>query len=65
MNIGYLAFSILGAVFSSIWAVLSGFSFLAVFGFYVMGGMLSMMVLVGAALCWHLAQNPNMHPAKA
>jgi hypothetical protein len=65
MIMGYLALGIFGAIFASVWAFLAGFGIMAVFGFYLLGGTLTMMMAIAAAMCCAAAQQHGMMTAKA
>ena len=64
MIIGYLALGILGALLTSAWAAVSGFGLLAILGFYMLGGSLSMAAAICAALYLRPLHEPSLHMAK-
>jgi len=65
MVLGYLILGIFGAVASSIFAVLAGYSLLAAAGFYILGGVLTSVVIVCAGLCYQTLSQPSFPALKA
>jgi hypothetical protein len=63
MIIRYLVLSIFGALLSGVWALLAGFDLWAVFGFYALGGSLSMIAAVSAVFYWSPHHQPTMMAA--